>query len=349
MLMNTLPPLRLWPAAAALVFSPLIAESQELNVWDRIIGAMESGIDNAKIRGILKGCETADPTPSQYGTLSDLLSGQGLQSPSDQGRWIRQFRCPLPEAAPPAPVKVSSRVTVRSDRAGELVVVNGNRAGTTPIALELDSGTYMFSIGEREYRRDTLLNIGVDRPTVIDVSTTERSAGPVPIRADVERELSALFLPIPDAPSSPVAPTRPSGGGSFGFGLLLGGAAAAAAFPTCTTMATAPSPYGGFFAGAYYGPGATVPTLKTACAGAVGGGAMLFSFAVIHGIRKSLFRAKERQYAVLQSDYAQQRAKIAQAIGRNRTIVDSAMTYRLDLAARKVITRSLSVQISDPK
>lgn len=351
--MNTSRTIRVSLATMLAVVMPQLASAQPaINFWDRIIGALERNINHASIRERLKDCAPQAPSAEQFGKLSDILAAQGVESPSDQNRWINQLQCPAPAAPPkaaPTPVMPRSlaRLTVRSDRTGEPVQINGIAVGVTPMTLDVDTGgTFALSIGERDYRRDTTVVVPPERTATVEVATIERNAARPPVRSEVELELTPLFRPVPELPSPPKAPSRPTGGGSFGMGLLIGGVATAAALSPCTSMATAPSPYGGFVGSTYYPAGTTVPSLRFGCAGAAGGAALIFGSTFLHAIRKATFRGRQRSFEARQVEYGELESKREQIIRANLNLIDSTMAYRRELATRKTITRPITIQIS---
>ncbi len=320
---------------------PQLTEAQT-NLWNRIIGALERDISYTKVRDLLKDCAPEPPSAEQYGRLSERLASQGAESPTVQQRWIMQFQC-----TPVLPTRTPARLEVRTDRAPEPVFLNGIRVGLTPATFDVDSGgTVTLRIGEAAYRVDTTVMVPAERTVIVEVSTSERRTGEPPVRDDVERELQPLFRPVADLPSVPTAPKPPTGGGSFGLGLLMAGAATAASMAPCTTMATAPSPYGGFLGSTYYSSGTVVPAIRYGCAGAAGGSALIVGSMVIHALRKAAFRGTRKRYEGRVAAYREQEAERERNIQSNLRLVDSTMAYRRTQAARTIITRSISVQLS---
>jgi hypothetical protein len=328
----------------------MAAAQQQSGTWDTVLGALDVGLKPARIADMVKKCSTEEPTPSQYGRLSDFLSRSGITAPADQRRWISKFRCveeipviaALPEVAPV--IVRNGTLHIVTDRVNEPIYVNGSMAGQSPAFLTLLSGTVArLVIGEGAWKVDTTLSVPVGDTIRLDVAGEVRPKAIVDTNA-LELALSNVLPLIPDIPVTPKPVTKPTAGSSFGLAILVGGATAAAAMAPCSAASTAPSPYGGVFGGQYYGPGVIAPQVRTICMGAVGGSALFVGSFLIHAIRRAVFVRTKLSYGKMRETYMASLRERNASIARRKQMIDSAATYEMKREAERVARRTIKIR-----
>jgi hypothetical protein len=326
-------------------------------LWSAIARALEAGTNPDPVREMIKNrisCVAEEPTKAQRARIAELIAWK-IPDKLQRERWIESFRCVpssqvlslsaiSPKIEPPALLRV------RTDLPEESVQLDGRLIGSTPLEYTLTSfGSVTLAIGIGDLRRDTVLTLTPGQTVYVELASPDIDGNLViPRREQVEEQLRPALLTVPDVGATPVVPKPPSLGSSLLAGLAAGGGAAAVAQAPCKSMATAPSPYGGFRGSRYYESGTVASEMLLACAGAAGGGALVLGTTLFHALRRGLYAGKQSAYEKASTAYLAAVANRERIAKQNEAAVDSAWALRKRNVEKLRAQREFRVLIREP-
>jgi hypothetical protein len=327
------------------------------DVWRSLARALEAGLNPDAVQETIRKrspCITEPPSGNIRSRISELITWK-IPDETQRERWIESFRCnPSPEvlsSAVVAPkIELPTLLRVRTDLPEESVQLNGRMIGSTPLEYTLTSfGSISLAIGTGEFRRDTVLTLTPGQTVYIELASPDIDGNSaIPPRDQVEEQLRPALPSVPDIGASPKVPKPPSVGSSLLAGLVAGGGAAAIAQAPCKSMATAPSPYGGFRGSRYYESGTVASDMLLACAGAAGGGALVLGTTLFHALRRGLYAGKQRAYEKASTEYLAAVANRQRIAKQNEAAVDSAWALRKRNIEKLRAQREFRVLIREP-
>ena len=336
--------------ALSLVSETTHAQRQAKVTEEQIIEMLAAMTDRRIVQIVESTCFAGSMDTSQQLRLTARGASEVLISALTAKRCEQGPGSSASTEASRASAPIRTVLSINSDTPQEWVRLDGVSVGRTPLNLVIDATTALrLSIGEEGRRIDTTLSDLRSYDSLrMDVRTIVQQGKPAPSMAQLTLEMGSHLPEVPERPVVPSAPRPPRAMHSFLLGIIAGAGAVTPTLEYCGERAVSPSPWGGFVGETYYAPGQVVQSIKQKCTGVVAGSAAVGSAVLLHALRVKLHAGSKARYDSRLTGYQAEKARREFIEQRRTHLLDSAMTSRMADAARRTVTRSVSV-VSVPR